>query len=81
MRLVITKNFKRRFNLLPSKIKNRFLKIIEKLYDDPFMGIPLKGRLKGKRKIRVGKYRLIYMIDEDCVVLLDVGLRESIYKR
>jgi len=81
MKLVITKNFRRRFNLLPTKIRDRFLKVVERLYDDPLKGVPLKGRLKGRRKIRVGKYRLIYMIDNDHVVLLDVGLRESIYKR
>jgi mRNA-degrading endonuclease RelE of RelBE toxin-antitoxin system len=42
----------------------------------------LHGKLEGLWKWRVGKYRVIYMIDEgeSSVVFLDVGLRKSVYK-
>jgi mRNA interferase RelE/StbE len=42
----------------------------------------LHGKLAGLWKWRMGKYRVIYMIDEkeNKIVFLDVGLRKSIYE-
>lgn len=57
-----------------------------KLESDPWRGEPLKGSLKGARKLRFslkggGSYRAVYTILDDdrvCIVFL-VGSRENVY--
>lgn len=46
------------------------------------MGKPLKGELSDKWSLRVGDYRIIYMIDEKekAVVLYSVGHRRKVYQ-
>jgi mRNA interferase RelE/StbE len=48
---------------------------------NPYIGIPLVGNLSGLWRVRVGKYRIIYEIDEKekIVVFHDVDLRKRIY--
>ena len=47
------------------------------------LGKPLKGKLRGLRSLRVGKYRIIYQVDEDSKVVrvITVGRREEVYER
>ena len=68
---VFVKSFVREFKRIPDDVKERILE-----------GIRLRGRFKGLWRFRVGKYRLIYVIDEKNkrVVFVDVGLRKAIYK-
>jgi mRNA interferase RelE/StbE len=58
------------------------LAALEKAAETPYAGTKLRGKLGGLWRWRVGKYRLIFMIDEKekAVVFLDVGLRKSIYE-
>jgi mRNA interferase RelE/StbE len=57
------------------------LKVLEKAATEPYAGTRLRGKLEGLWRWRVGKYRVIYSIDEKekNIVFLDVGLRKSIY--
>ena len=70
-KVVFVKSFVREFKRIPDDVKERILE-----------GIRLRGRFKGLWRFRVGKYRLIYIIDEKNkrVVFVDVGLRKTIYK-
>jgi mRNA interferase RelE/StbE len=59
-----------------AKVKNYLIK-------DPIkLGTPLKGALKGLHRYRVGKYRVIYVIDqaEKKIIILNVNHRRKIYK-
>jgi len=59
-----------------AKVKNYLIK-------DPIkLGTPLKGILKGLHRYRVGKYRVIYVIDqaEKKIIILNVNHRRKIYK-
>ena len=68
---VFVKSFIREFKRLPDDVKERILESVR-----------LRGRFKGLWRFRVGKHRLIYVIDEKNkrVVFVDVGLRKAIYK-
>ena len=79
----------KRFWLLPQRvekaargIKKRVLTAVDELICNLFLGVRLRGELKGKWRWRVGKYRIIYRIDQTSqfVVFLDVGLRKKIYE-
>jgi len=78
---VFTRGFTKDFDKLPKNIKEQILKALEKTAASPYAGTKLRGKLEGLWRWRVGKYRVIYLIDEKekNIVFLDVGLRKSIY--
>lgn len=50
-----------------SNLKQRILKKVEEMQNDPFRNSKeYIADLKGKRKMRVGDYRLIYAVCKDC---------------
>jgi len=78
----LTRNFLRELKKLPKNVKTRVLTAVDELIHNPFSGVRLRGELKGKWRLRVGKYRVIYRIDQtsQLVIFLDVGLRKKIYE-
>lgn len=78
---IFTRGFTKEFDKLPKNIKEQILKALEKAIENPYSGTKLRGKLEGLWRWRIGKYRLIYLIDEKekAIVFLDVGLRKSIY--
>ena len=66
----------------------RVTRAILKLEDDPFLGHPLTGSLKGTRALEFslpgsGVYRAVYVVNDDnhvCLVFI-VGPHENIYVR
>lgn len=79
---IFTRAFTREFDKLPKSVKERILEALEKVAETPYAGTKLRGKLEGLWRWRTGKYRVIYLIDEEerAVVFLDVGLRKAIYK-
>jgi len=77
-----TRSFTKEFNKLPKDIRERILEALEKAAEAPYVGTKLRGKLEGLWRWRIGKYRIIYLIDEKQkkVVFLDVGLRKTIYE-
>ena len=52
--------------------------------DNPFYGKDIKklrGELAGRYRLRVGRYRVVYRVDEQekAVIIEDFGAREKIY--
>ena len=68
--------------LLDSKDKERILKSIESLQNNPDLGKQLVGPLKGLRSLRVGRFRIIYKkeIIELIILVLAIGHRKNIYR-
>lgn len=81
-RAALTSNFLREFKKLPRNMKDRISMAIDEIVASPFSGVNLRGELEGRLRWRVGRYRIIYMIDEKpkLIVFLDVGLRKNIYE-
>lgn len=79
---IFSKGFTRELKKLPSGIKGRILEAIEKAVVNPYAGTKLRGELEGLWRWRIGKYRVIYMINERerTIVFVDVGLRKAIYE-
>jgi mRNA interferase RelE/StbE len=78
----LTRSFLRELKKLPENVRKRVIGTVDELIRNPFLGVRLRGELKGKWRWRVGKYRVIYRIDQTSklVVFLDVGLRKKIYE-
>jgi addiction module RelE/StbE family toxin len=48
-------------------LRNRIINQIEEMKIDPFRNsIELTYELKGKRRVKVGDYRLVYAVCEEC---------------
>jgi mRNA interferase RelE/StbE len=58
------------------------LNAINKIQKDPKGAKPLEGKFKGKFRIRVGDYRVIYWVndEEQAIYIIAVGHRKDIYK-
>jgi mRNA interferase RelE/StbE len=78
-----TKQFERDFRNSKKNIREAAIKKIEKLKNDPYSSKRLHGSLKGKYSLRVGDYRVIYVIDDDKkeVVLYCISHRKKVYER
>ncbi len=69
---------------LDQKTRTSFIARLEKLSFLPDrQGKPLTGPLKGFRRLRIGRYRVIYHLDwkERIVTVIAIGHRKEIYKR
>ncbi len=83
--IIVTKEeFERQFRDLTKKDKplaERLAKAILKLEENPYLGKPLSYDLSGLRSLRVGKYRIIYKINENekKVILMAVSHRKKSY--
>ena len=83
--IIVTKDeFERQFRDLTRKDKplaERLAKAILKLEDNPHLGKPLSYDLSGLWSLRVGKYRIIYEINENekKVILRAVSHRKKSY--
>ena len=77
------KTFLKQETKLNADVKERVIEAVEGILSDPYSGLNLKGDLREYMKKRVGKYRIIYKIDETekIVIFFDVDLRKRVYDR
>ncbi len=77
------KTFLRQEKKLNANTKERLIKAVKEILNDPYSGLNLKGDLREYWKKRVGKYRIIYKIGESekMVIFFDVNLRKKVYNR
>lgn len=67
---------------LIKKDKERIIKSLLDLKDNPFSGKKLKGDLAGHYSIRVWPYRIIYFVkkEEVLIIVIRIGQRKDVYK-
>ncbi|NCN82426.1 MAG: type II toxin-antitoxin system RelE/ParE family toxin [Candidatus Pacebacteria bacterium] len=77
-----TRSAKKSFSKIAKQEQVRIAKAIEKLAVDPTIGKPLQGVLKNHWSLRIGSYRVIYVIFKErlLVIVFDVGHRREVYK-
>jgi len=80
---IIFRNPAKRFlKSLDNQFQKRILEKIEKLKNNPRIGKPLTGNLKGLWRLRQDNYRIVYRIrDQELIIyVLNIGDRGGIYK-
>jgi mRNA interferase RelE/StbE len=77
-----SKAFLKKEKRLPSEVKSRIVETVKEILIKPCNGTMLVGPLKGLWKVRVGKYRIIYEIDDQDkrIIFYDVELRKKVYE-
>ncbi|WP_309492391.1 type II toxin-antitoxin system RelE/ParE family toxin [Candidatus Hecatella orcuttiae] len=80
--MLSTKSFERDFRKLSLESKRRTDRKIRQLQENPHLGKPLHGDLKGRYSLTIGNYNVIYAVDEETktITLIAVGHRKKIYK-
>ena len=78
----IKKSALRGLQELPQSERPRLIAAIDQLADQPHIGKLLKGDLSGLRRLRAGKYRIVYEVDDGKVLILGlrVAHRKTIYR-
>ena len=63
--------------------RSRLVDAIDKLSGQPLAGAPLKGGLRGLRRLRVGAYRVIYEVlhGELLILAIRIAHRSDAYRR
>ena len=63
-KLYLTNTFQKKFLKLPKNIQSRTDDAIRKIFQNPYAGKKLMGELEGEYTYRIGRYRIIYYVDE-----------------
>jgi mRNA interferase RelE/StbE len=80
--LILSDKFDRIFSQLDRSVQDRVVERLKELTENPKLGKPLKGKLKGIWSLRVGKYRILYQVQEEKLVIfvITLGHRKQVYK-
>lgn len=62
--------------------RSRIIKAIDQLKTNPNTGDMLKGDFSGLRRIRIGKYRVVYEVQDQklIVLVIRIGHRREVYR-
>jgi len=68
--------------LIDRQDRERLVRAIDRLADEPHAGGVLKGEFAGLRRIRVGVYRIVYEVHEGELTILVVRIahRREVYR-
>lgn len=68
---------------LENSIQQRIIRKLKKLKENPRLGKPLTATLSGLWSLRIDKYRVIYKLIENklIIMVLNIGHRKDIYGR
>jgi mRNA-degrading endonuclease RelE of RelBE toxin-antitoxin system len=82
MGVFLTRTFQKRFEGLPSDMRDRIREAILKIPANPQAGKRLLGDLEGEFSCRVGAYRIVYFIDPKGDIWLEtVRHRKDVYRK
>jgi len=80
-RLLVPDDVARLIRGLHPEIKQKLRAAMEQLLADPNAGKALQGELEGLRSYRLGRFRLIYRMEEDrTIAIIAFGPRATIYE-
>ena len=65
---------------LDRSVQIPLLKKIVQLSEHPELGEPLTHLLKNKRRVHVGKFRIIYSFIKNDVIIAKIGHRKDVYE-
>lgn len=78
----IRRSAARELRRIPPPHRTRIIHAIDSLGEHPLAGSVLKGGLRGLRRIRVGRYRVVYEVQDDelVVLVIRVSHRKDAYR-
>ena len=67
---------------VPTAERLRLIEAIDRLATEPTAGGVLKGEFRGLRRLRVGRYRIVYEVEEGelTILVIRIGHRKDVYR-
>lgn len=80
--ILLSHKFDRDFSRLERTLQDRVVDGLRELKENPHAGKQLRGKLKELWSWRIGKYRILYQIQEDklLVFVISVRHRKHVYE-
>ena len=80
--VILKKPAKKFLRKLDNSEQKRIINKLKELKQNPRLGKPLIGKLSGLWSLRIGKYRALYQIVENelIIFILNIGHRKNIYE-
>ena len=72
---------RRQLKKLDKSIARQVLKAIEKIAENPLMGKPLSNIFKNKRSEHTGKYRVVFSIKDNAIIIAKIEHRKKAYRK
>jgi addiction module RelE/StbE family toxin len=81
MEILAAEDFLKEFERIKDKsTKDKLIKHIDRLLENPDIGKPLTHDLKGERSVHIHPFRLIYSVEGDKITLLRFEHRKEVYR-
>ena len=81
-KLYLTNTFQKKFLKLPKNIQVRIDEAIREIFLNPYAGKKLMGELEGEYTYRIGRYKIIYYLDEMQNIWIEtVNHRKDVYRK
>jgi mRNA-degrading endonuclease RelE of RelBE toxin-antitoxin system len=77
--IVYTEKFEKEIKKLDSFIKEKIVKQINKIVNNPEIGKSLRYNLKGERTVYAKQFRIIYSFADNIIYFLRLEHRKSVY--
>lgn len=77
------RSFQKALENIPESYRKRIREKINEIKTNPYLGENLKGDLSFIRKIRIGDYRIAYVVENSTltIIMLKVGPRQNFYDK
>jgi len=79
--VIYTEKFEKELKKSDNSIKEKTIKQIKKIIENPKAGKPLRYNLKGERTIYVWSFRIIYCYSNNIIYFLRFEHRKEVYKK
>jgi addiction module RelE/StbE family toxin len=77
--VIYTEKFEKEVKKIDNFIKDKVIKQISKIVQNPNVGKPLRYNLKGERTIYVKPFRIIYSFSNNTIYFLRFEHRKDVY--
>ena len=80
-KLYLTNTFQKKFQKIPKDIQARIEEALREISLNPYAGKKLMGELEGEYSYRIGRYRIVYFVDEKQNIWIEtLSHRKDVYQ-
>lgn len=80
--LITRQSVRKNLKKLPLHVHEKIIRILNKIQENPLIGVKLHGELADYYKLRVGDYRIVYKFDKKAsiVEMVKIEHRQGVYR-
>ena len=82
MKIIFSNKFKKEHKKIKDNAKRiKLIKKLQNLTKNPFLGKPLKYKLKNHRSLRISPFRIIYRVEKNKIIINYFEHRKEVYEK